>query len=599
MNLLIVDSPIKAAKIAPWLDATWRVEASRGKLRDLPTDALGIAVKDAFTPQYRVLPHQRGTLTRLKKAAAEAEAIYLATDPDHDGETTAWHLSELLKPELKQKPVYRVVFSALTQAAVLVALDAPRAINMRLVEAQETRRTLDRLVGYLISALASKRLGEPYPVGRVAGVCLRLLVERERAIETFQPDTLWTCEAKFVAADQTFTALLSARRDVAGWDEAAVTALVRAQVDTRFEVQNVQTQTVAQTPLAPLTLSTLQQAASELLRLTPETTVALARGLYECGFITYPLTDSLTIAPDAQAAAQEYITAHYGAAYVPTLPNIYNADQASSHDSAEAIRPTDITRLPDTLASGIGADLYGLIWQRFVASQMSDAQFRETGITVQGGDARYSAQSRTLTFDGFRKVNSQNALAEPALPTHISGQPLICLSLQPIAHRTQLLSRYTDGSLVADLAEHGIDPLTVNPIRFLTEKGYVKRDGKFLTPTARGITLAHFLNEHFADVFEVTHAAQLEQQIDRIARGETRRLSVLSAFWQGGFMAQCRALAIQLLPKTLDVVGVCPKCGGRLIERHNKRGIFAACEHYPKCKGRAEPVTLTAVQGAH
>ena len=599
MNLLIVDSPIKAAKIAPWLDATWRVEASRGKLRDLPTDALGIAVKDAFTLQYRVLPHQRGTLTRLKQAAAEAEAIYLATDPDPEGETAAWHLSELLKAELRQKPVYRVKFDALTKTAVLAALDAPRAIDRRLVEAQETRRTLDRLVGYLLSALASKRLGEPYPIGRTAGGCLRLLIERERAIETFQSDTLWTCEAQFVAADQPFTALLSARRDVTGWDEAAVAALVRAQVDTRFEVQDVQTQTVAQTPLAPLTLSTLQQAASESLRLTPETTVALARGLYECGFITYPLTDSLTITPDAQAATQEYIAAHYSAAYVPIVPNVYSVDHAASHDGAEAICPTDVTRLPETLASGIGADLYGLIWRRFVASQMSAAQFRETGVTVQGSDARYSAQSSTLTFDGFHKMSSQNALAEPILPTLTSGQPLICLSLQPIAHRTQPPSRYTDASLVADLAEHGIDPLTVSPIRFLTEKGYVKRDGKFLIPTARGITLVHFLNEHFADVFEVTHAAQLEQQIDRIARGETRRLSVLSAFWQGGFMAQCRALAIQLLPTTLNVVGTCPKCGGRLVERHNKCGIFAACEHYLKCKGRAEPVKLTAVQGAH
>ena len=498
MNLLIVDSPIKAAKIAPWLDATWRVEASRGKLRDLPTDALGIAMKDAFTPQYRVLPHQRGTLTRLKQAVAEAETIYLATDPDRDGEMEAWHLSELLKTELKQKPVCRVAFSALTQAAVLAALDAPRAIDRRLVEAQETRRTLDRLVGYLLSALASKQLGDPYPIGRVAGVCLRLLVERERAIETFQPATLWTCEAQFVAADQPFTALLSARRDVTCWDEAAVAALVRAQVDTRFEVQDVQTQTVAQTPLPPLTLSTLQQAASESLRLTPEMTVALARGLYECGFITYPLTDALTITPDAQTAAQEYIAAHYGVAYVPTLPNVYSADHASSHDGAEAIRPTDVTRLPETLASGIGANLYGLIWRRFVASQMSAAQFRETCVTVQGGDARYSAQSRTLTFDGFHKMNSQNALAEPTLPTLTSGQPLICLSLQPIAHRTQPPSRYTDASLVADLAEHGIDPLTVSPIRFLTEKGYVKRDGKFLIPTARGITLVHFLNEHLA-----------------------------------------------------------------------------------------------------
>lgn len=599
MNLLIIDSPIKAAKIAPWLGEGWRIEASRGRLRDLPTDALGVAVKDAFTPQYRVLPHQRGTVTRLKQAAAEAETIYFATDPDPEGELAAWHLSELLKAELKQKPVYRVVFSALTQAAVLVALDAPRAIDRRLVEAQETRRTLDRLVGYLISVLASKRLGQPYPIGRVAGMCLRLLVERERTIETFQSSTLWTCEAKFVAADQPFTTALNARRDIRNWDEPAVAALVRTQADTHFEIQDVQIQTVLQAPLPPFTLSTLQQAASDALRLTPETTVALARGLYECGFITYPLTDSLTIAPEAQAAVREYITAHYGATYVPTLPNIYKNERAPSYPGAEAIRPTDITRLPESLASGIGADLYALICQRFIESHMSTAQYRDTQVTVQGGDARYTAQSHTLTFDGFLKLSSQTALVETRLPTLTPGQALTCRSIEPISHPIQSPSRYTDASLVADLAKHDIDPLSVSPIRFLTEKGYITRDGKFLLPTARGSTLAHFLNKHFADVFEVTHAAQLEQQIDRITAGETRRLSFLSAFWESGFTAQCRALAIQLLPKTLNVVGVCPKCGGRLIERHHKRGVFAACEHYPKCKGRTEPVKLTAVQGAH
>ena len=599
MNLLIIDSPIKAAKIAPWLGEGWRVEASRGQLRDLPTDTLGIAVKDAFTPQYRLLPHQRGTVTRLKQAAAEAETIYFATDPDPEGEMTAWHLSELLKTELKGKPVYRVKFDALTKTAVLVALDAPYAVDTRLIESQETRCTLDRLVGYLVSVLASKRLGEPYAIGRVAGVCLCLLVERERTIETFQSNVLWTCEAKFMVADQPFTTALNARRDTTRWDEAAVAALVRTQADTHFEVQDVQTQTVLQAPPPPFTLSTLQQAASNSLRLTPETTVALARGLYECGFISYSLTDSLTIAPEAQAAVREYITAHYGAAYVPTLPNVYENECAVSYSNAAAIRPTDITRLPETLASGIGADLYALIWQRFIESHMSAAQYRDTQVTVQGGNARYTAQSHTLTFDGFLKLSLQTPLAETGLPTLMPGQALTCLALQPISHPIQSPSRYTDASLVADLAEHGIDPLSVSPIRFLTEKGYVKRDGKFLLPTARGITLVHFLNKHFADVFGVTQAAQLEQQINRITAGETRRLSVLSAFWESGFMAQCRALAIQLLPKTLNVVGVCPKCGGRLIERHHKHGVFAACEHYPKCKGRTEPIVLTAVQGAH
>ncbi len=599
MNLIIVDSPIKAAKIAPWLDASWRVEASRGRLRDLPTDALGIAVKDAFTPQYRVLANQRGTLTRLKKAAAEAEMIYFATNPDADGETTAWHMSELLKADLKQKAVYRVKFHALTKTSVLASLDAPRAIDTRLVEAHETRHTLDRLVGYLVSALASKRLGEPYPIGRLAGVCLRLMVERERAIETFQSNSLRTCEAKFTVGDQTFTALLSARRDDTSWDEAAVTALVRTQADTRFEVQNIQTKTVSQAPLAPFNLSTLQQAASESLRLTPETTVALARGLYECGFITYPLTNSVIVAADAQAAVREYISAQYGAEYAPLLPNIFDTERAVSYPDAEAIRPTDIARLPETLANGIGADLYALIWRRFVESQMSAAQYREMQVTVQGGDARYTAQSRTLTFEGFLKLSSLHALAEPALPMVTPGQTLICVSLQPISHHTQSPSRYTDATLVADLAEHGIDPLTVSPIRFLTEKGYVKRDGKFLMPTARGVTLVHFLNKHFSEVFDVEQAAQLDRQFDRIAAGEMRRLAVLSAFWEGGFMAQCRALAIQLLPRTLNVVGICPKYGGRLVERRSKRGVFAGCEHYPKCKGRAEPVVLTAVQGTN
>lgn len=548
MKLVIVESPAKSKKIAGFLGQGWRVEACLGHVRDLPEAELGVEVAADFRPTYEVLPGKGNVVKKLLKAIKDAEAVYVATDPDREGEAIAWHLLKLANVP-KDKPVYRALFHAITQDAVREAVAHPRALDVNLVEAQQARRIVDRLVGYLASPLAAKALDGKFSAGRVQSVCLRLVVEREREIETFTPETFWTLALRLAADGTEFTAKL---HRVKGADSAfktrepldkLVTLLQPAQVWVGKAGRSVK----ARQPLPPFTTSALQQAASKDLGLSPDKTMALAQTLYEQGWITYMRTDGVSVAPEAQQAVRAYIHVTYGADYLPPEIPTYTVKTANAQEAHEAIRPTDVTRLPEAV-DGDGAALYTLIWKRFVASQMAPALYTVTGAVIYVGKTsgqpfplEFRASGRTLVFDGFLKVYEEPADEgeededSELLPPLASGQMLTLVAPVVEEHQTRAPARYTEAALVAALEQRGIGrPSTyAGMVRTVKDKGYVKISQKRLVPTENGMALCDFLTAHFADVLAYDYTARLEESLDRIAAGDTTRLAVLQTFWAG------------------------------------------------------------------
>ncbi len=549
MKLVIVESPAKSKKIAGFLGSGWRVEACLGHVRDLPEAELGVEVAADFRPTYEVLPGKGNVVKKLLKAIKDAEAVYVATDPDREGEAIAWHLLKLANVP-KDKPVYRALFHAITRDAVREAVAHPRALDVYLVEAQQARRIVDRLVGYLASPLAAKALDGKFSAGRVQSVCLRTVVEREREIAGFTPETFWTLALKLVADGMEFTAKL---HRVKGADstfktreplDKLVTLLQTAQVWVGKAGRSVK----ARNPLPPFTTSSLQQAASKGLGLSPDKTMALAQTLYEQGWITYMRTDGVSIAPEAQTAARDYIAREQGADYLPPETPTYTVKTANAQEAHEAIRPTDVNHLPNSV-DGDGAALYALIWKRFVASQMSPALYTVTGSVIYAGKVpgqpfpmEFRAQGRSLLFDGFLKVYEEPAdegeegnEETGMLPPLKDNQSLKLVVPQLEDHQTRAPARYTEAALVQALEQRGIGrPSTyASMVKTVKDKGYVKVSQKRLVPTENGIALCDFLTAHFADVLAYDYTARLEESLDRIALGDTTRLEVLRAFWEG------------------------------------------------------------------
>ncbi len=616
-KLMILESIAKTKKLREFLGPGWRVEATRGHVRDLPEDKLGVEVNDDFRPVYEVLPRQANTVRRLLKAMRDAEAVYVATDPDREGEAIAWHVLQLaqLPPD---KSVYRVTFTAITESAVKAAIEQPRPLDVNLVEAQQTRRIVDRLVGYLVSPLACQALDGRYSAGRVQSACLRLVVEREREIAAFTPQPYWTLDLRLGAESGEFTARL---RMVKGrlaerLNHDQVTALTTGLKEAAYWVGHVQRGEQVRRPAPPFTTSALQQAASRALGLSPERTMQIAQRLYEAGQITYHRTDGAEVAPEAQAAARQYIAATYGENAVPNEPPVYETKTKHAQEAHEAIRPTDVTRTPQAV-EGDGAALYALIWQHFVASQMAPARYAVQTVEILTGKipgqpypVTFEARGRTLTFDGFLKVYQE--VLDPdveeelvsSLPPLQTGMALRLTEWLPAEHQTKAPPRFTEASLVHELERLGIGrPSTyASMIQALKERGYVTLNDKRLVPTENGTRLNDFLAAHFPTLFAAPYTAHLEETLDAVARGEVTRLDALKAFWtvfaaqlgEAGQVVQQQAKVRRQPPTSIGEA--CPICGGDLVERGGKSGPFIGCMNYPDCaytRGlEHRPVTL-------
>lgn len=569
MKLMLVESPATARKIATYLGSDWRVEACCGRVRDLPEDELGVAVDDDFRPTYRVLPCKSNLVRKIVKALREAEAVYLATAPDREGEANAWHLLQVANMSVDQ-PVYRVVFPSMTRQAVLDSLSQPRRLDLQLVEAQQASRILDRLIGYLVSPLASRALSGDYSADRVHSAALRLVVERERAMTAFTPDRHWTLMLDLAAENQRFSAKL---HQIQGADrvfqsremlDKVVRLLAQSQLWVGHSGRSIQ----ARQPLPPFTMATLQQAAARDLGLSPARTMAVAQILYEQGRITYPHTGSVTVVPEAQQATRRYLTEVYGQEYVPAeVPT----DRSSVQ---EGIRPTDVCYGLDH-EQGEGAALYNLIRKRFLASQMAPALYTVSTAVIYAGKRQgqpfpleFRAQGRTPLFEGFLTLYPEAAQEGEAdsvpLPVLDEGLPLMQVAAHIDEHLTRPPTRYTEADLIQALEQRGIGrPSTyVSSLKRLRDKGYVQLHEHQLQPTASGQSLCDFLTTHFPQVFALDYSAHLETQLDRIALGESTRPFVLKAFWQAFRPQLTAAVESQLAQVTPQPLSLHPLDGG-------------------------------------
>ncbi|MCC7358459.1 MAG: type I DNA topoisomerase [Anaerolineales bacterium] len=625
-SLVIVESPAKAKTVGRFLGRGYTVRASVGHVRDLLRSTLSVDVEHDFEPKYRVPNEKREVVKTLKAEAAHAAHVYLATDPDREGEAIAWHLLEAA--EIEPARAQRVVFHEITRPAIAEAFAHPRDISMDLVNAQQTRRILDRLVGYSLSPLLWAKVRGRLSAGRVQSVAVRLIADREREIEAFSPVEYWSVDADLAKAapnghgkPQPFRArLFKIGNDDVGTGqncrlktEADVQALLPDLQAAAYQVARVKSGERRRNPSAPFTTSTLQQEASRRLGFTAKRTMAAAQQLYEgievgdgqaTGLITYMRTDSTNVSTQAQAEARAWVTARYGADYLPAEAPQYKTRSKGAQEAHEAIRPTQIDREPTALTDYLSRDqlrLYTLIWQRFVASQMAAAVFDTVSVEIQAAASAqtylFRVAGSTLRFAGFLAIY-EDAQDEDAprdeeaaanqLPALSVDEALALLKLLPEQHFTQPPPRYTEASLVKSLEEYGIGrPSTYAPtISTIQQRGYVLKEDKRLVPTETGLIVNDLLVQHFPEIVDVNFTANMENELDQIADGEREWVGVLNEFW-APFVEQVKAAEADMPQVNTgpDYVGRdCPESGHPLVIRWGRYGKFIGCSDFPKCR---------------
>ena len=596
MNLIIVESPSKANTISKFLSRDYSVKSSYGHIRDLPKRELGVDVKDNFKPKYVILVKARKVVAELKKAAKKTDMIILATDQDREGEAIAWHLVKIL--DLDGKDYQRIVFHEITKKAIEEALKNPRQIDMDSVNAQQTRRILDRLVGYELSPFLWKKIVKGLSAGRVQSVTVRLIVEREKEIKDFKPEEYWSIEVKLQKENQSdeFIARLIKK------DDKAINKLgikVKQEADkilkdlkgAKYKVVNIESKEVKRYPAPPFTTSTLQQEAVKKLGLSAKQTMRIAQQLYEDGLITYHRTDSLNISKEALKSTQEFIKNKFGQNYTLASPRIYKTKTKGAQEAHEAIRPTQVNRQSTD-------KLYQLIWQRFIACQMQPAVLDSTAVDISGKNYLFRANGSIIKFDGFFKVYPTK-LKETILPSLNKEEILKLIKLFSEQHFTQPPARYNEASLVKTLEEYGIGrPSTYAPIiGTIQERGYVeKNEQRKFIPTEIGLLVNNLLVENFPKIVDIKFTAYLEEDLDRIAKGQQNWLTVLKDFYQpfhANLLEKEKRVAKKKLEEPTDKK--CPKCGQPIIIKLGRFGKFYACSGFPECKYTEPIINSTGV----
>jgi DNA topoisomerase-1 len=630
--LVVVESPTKVKTIQKYLDAKYIVKASMGHVRDLPKSSLGVDPGRNFKPKYVISPTKKKVLDDLKKAAEKSDVLYVATDPDREGEAIGWHLAQELGVDKRR--VYRVAFNEITERAVRAAFQHPGKIDQKKVDAQQARRVLDRLVGYSLSPLLWDKLRRGLSAGRVQSVAVRLIVDRERDIENFRPEEYWSLHARLEASgrpDRPGAEFVATLREIDGEkpflpDEATTQAIVQALDGAHWAVRSVSRGERRRFPAPPFITSTLQQEAARKLGFTARKTMSVAQQLYEgvelgsagqVGLITYMRTDSVRVAREAQHDVRRLIAKRYGTSYVPEAPPVYKS-RGSAQEAHEAVRPSDVRREPKSVARHLTKDqqaLYRLIWERFVASQMTPAVYDTvsadivaTPVQADGGLAPrlcvFRAQGATLRFNGFMAVYVEGR--EPALlgredtapaddeeagapvPALDEGELLRLLGLDPRQHFTQPPARYTEASLIKALEELGIGrPSTYASIlgTIINDRGYVHRERRTLFPTQLGIEVTDKLLPFFPEIMDVEFTAQMEDHLDKVEEGERNWVETVREFYDPFTTDLKRAHAEMVDHKAgVDTGEACPECGSPLLERWGRFGKFMACSTYPECR---------------
>ncbi len=614
-NLVIVESPTKVGPIKKYLGSNYKVVASKGHLRDLPKSTLGVDIENGFDAHYINIRGKGDLIKEIKKEAKGAKKIFLATDPDREGEAIAWHLATVLGIPVEN--TLRVSFNEITQSVVKASIKEPRRINMDLVNSQQTRRILDRIVGYKISPLLWKTVKSGLSAGRVQSVATRIIVERENEIKAFVPVEYWTIEAELRNSEgKSFSVRFygDAEGKIKLANKADADRVLEAIENGTFSVKSVKKAEKQKMPAPPFTTSTLQQEASYKLSFQSARTMRVAQELYEGinlgtelggvqGLITYMRTDSLRISDEAQAAAKEFIVAKYGEEYAPATPRAFKASK-SAQDAHEAIRPSKVDLTPALVRKSLTPDqykLYKLIWERFVASQMQSARLNTITADFENNGYIFRASGYSVAFGGYMAVyEATEEIKAPSdevavvkdirIPDLKRGETLEMNSVLPEQHFTEAPPRYTEASLIKFLEEKGIGrPSTYTPIiTTILARNYVRRDGKALLPTELGTLTTKIMEENFSGIIDYRFTANMETDLDKIEAGTLEYIDVLSDFWKDFKIDLAKAEEkigsedIRLPVEETDMI--CEKCGAKMIVRTGKFGKFAACPNFPKCR---------------
>ena len=608
-KLIIVESPAKANTIKKFLGGNYKVMASMGHIRDLPKSKLGVDIEHDFEPEYINIRGKGDLIKSLKKEAKNASKVYLATDPDREGEAIAWHLSHIL--EIPQDAVCRVTFNEITKETVQKSIKEPRKIDMNLTDAQQARRVLDRIVGYKISPILWKKVKRGLSAGRVQSVAVKLIVDREEEIEKFIPQEYWNIYAILIEpnSNKKFEAKFYGKdgKKLEINNEKDVEQILKQIENGKYIVDDVKKGEKKRTPAPPFTTSTMQQEASRKIGFTLKKTMSVAQGLYEgvkvtergtVGLITYMRTDSTRISEEARHAAKNYIEETYGKSY---YENRYYKTKQNSQDAHEAIRPTYIDLTPEKIKNDLTPDqykLYRLIYNRFIASQMSAAVYDTVSANINVNSYNFKASGQTLKFKGFmtlyvESLDNEKEETDESIPELVIGQEVIKEKLDPKQSFTEPPPRYTEASLVKALEEKGIGrPSTYSPtITTILERHYIQKEQKQLVPTELGKVVNTILTENFTDIINVEFTAKIEEDFDEIAEGKEPWKEVIREFY-GPFEKE-----VEKVDKELEHVKIedevtdipCDKCGRMMVIKYGRYGKFLACPGYPECKN-AKPL---------
>lgn len=611
-NLVIVESPTKARTLAKYLGDDYRIEASMGHVRDLPKSEFGVDIEHNFQPQYIIPRDKKKRVNEMKKMAETAKVLWLATDPDREGEAIAWHITELLHTGSKTKDakskiedIKRVVFHEITPEAIKEAFGHPRDLDIHLIDAQQARRVLDRLVGYKLSPLLWTKIKRGLSAGRVQSVALRLIVEREREVKAFKSEEYWSIEVELsTGKKERFLASVI--------EKVGKKFVIKNEKETKKHVEELKTENyivnlvakkeVRRFPYPPFTTSTMQQVSSNRLGLSAKKTMMIAQALYEHGLITYMRTDSFNLSASAVGSVRDYIRENLGTKYLPTAPRIFKSKSKNAQEAHEAIRPTNARLESDQIRSiaGMTRDhvrLYDLIWKRFVACQMSEAVMDQTSVDIKAGDYLLRANGSVIKFEGWLKLYSketdfldegEESSKKQSLPPLNKDDKLNLEELLPQQHFTQPPPRYNEASLIKKLEELGIGrPSTYAPIlSTIQERYYVEKLERKFIPTALGMAVIDFLTEYFPDIIDYDFTAQMEDELDEIALGKREWQPIVRDFYSPfEKKIELTSQKAEKVKMEVEYSGKnCPKCGKELIIRIGRFGKFLACSGFPDCK---------------
>ena len=623
-KLVIVESPAKAKTIGKYLGTDYVVKASMGHLRDLPRKTMGIDIEHDFQPEYVPIEGKDKIINELREAADESDFVYLATDPDREGEAISWHLKELLY--LGDQRSKRVTFNEITKKAVQEGISHPRDIDADLVDAQQARRILDRLVGYELSPFLWKKVRRGLSAGRVQSVATRMVVDREKEIRAFVPEEYWSLDAHLKTADGgAFTAYFYGNADgkIELKTEEQTMAIVESVTGKPFSVSRIKKGKKKKSPAPPFTTSTLQQEASRKLNMVPKRTMSTAQQLYEgielgedglTGLITYMRTDSLRLSAEATDAARDYILGRFGESYYPGKARVFKTKNGAQ-DAHEAIRPTNVNLTPDDIKGFLTSDqykLYKLIWSRFVACQMSEAILDTVSADIESAGYLFRATGHRVAFPGYTAVYEESSddvkeeekktTAGKPLPTFAEGDTVTCEKLEPAQHFTQPPARYTEASLIKAMEEKGIGrPSTYAPtISTILDRDYVDKEGRSLKPTALGEGVTELLVDKFTSVADLRFTAKMEEELDEVEQGKIGYIEVLHRFYDD-FSAALQKAETDMEGQRVQIRAeeteeICENCGSKMVIKFGRFGKFLACPNYPECKFTKPIVEDTGVE---